>query len=91
MGDVTPINRHPTMEGEARCTQCGHCWEGVAPVGTIELECPQCHAMRGVFIYPIDPPLPEVWQCGCGGDLFYVGKQAIVCARCGTTQLFEGD
>ncbi len=37
------------LEGEALCTACGHTWQALAPLGTVALECPACHTMKGLY------------------------------------------
>lgn len=75
------------LSGPARCIECRHEWEAVAPVGTYELECPQCESMKGIFVWPVDED-GDRWQCHCGSDAFRVLRGAIMCYRCGTEQRF---
>lgn len=64
----------------ARCV-CGSMWGTIAPVGTKELECPECRALC--------PPIGVIPKerrsvCGCcGGDTFHVAPEAIYCVVCG--------
>ncbi len=77
----------PHLSGDAFCVTCGHRWAATAPVGTIQLECPSCHAMRGVFKYPCEPEV--AWTCGCGCFIFMIsGKENILCYNCGEIQVF---
>ena len=94
MNNIIGFKKKPSSEpthiqGEARCARCNHCFEAKTPVGCVKMECPKCHAMEVTFIYPIDPPIAEVWECGCGSDLFYIGRKAMYCSRCGLEQVFE--
>ena len=51
--------------GEAFCMHCKHEWVAVAPVDTVELECPQCSTHKGVFKYKwAVPTSTSVWATG---------------------------
>lgn len=86
-----PEKADPHLSGEAKCIGCQREWVTVAPVGTITLECPSCHAMRGVWRYPVGAAEGDfAFRCNCGcealtaykcGRLFY-----IKCMCCGTDQ-----
>ena len=85
-----PCNDHdPHIQGAARCIECGHVWQAVAPVGTVGLECPACKTERGAFVGMIPPDSELVRRCDCGNDLFFVLPDGVLCARCGTMQLFN--
>lgn len=85
MGDVTPIEANlPHISCQAKCLNCGYHWLGVAPCGVVELECPQCNSMRGVWNNLIVPE--SVWECSCGSEHFFVSPHAAVCAACGLEQ-----
>lgn len=91
-----------TVEGSAKCVQCGHQWQAIVPAGTFWFECPECGLHRGAFIYPIgggtgdqefrcnecdSEILTAVWKAGAAYPV-------ILCVKCGTDhtmQLFEGD
>lgn len=75
-GDERHIN------GEAHCHSCGHTWEAVAPVGSVELQCPECNRMWGLFSTPISPGIH--WTCHCGEGLFYLRPEGAMCRACGT-------
>lgn len=77
----------PTVEGKARCMLCRHEWAACAPAGAVWLECPECHAHKGHFIYATEPEDGRViWTCICGGEVFYVLPDArIICCNCGLT------
>ena len=89
MGDVVYINNairgddSPHMTGEVLCTSCGKEWTGVVPVGTHELECPDCHTMKGVFKHHLAPVTNEVLTCDCSNRLFFIMKGKIQCCECG--------
>lgn len=76
------------LSGPARCIECRHEWEAVAPVGTYELQCPQCSSMKGIFVWSVDEDGLDRWICHCGADAFMVLRDAIMCYRCGTEQRF---
>lgn len=76
--------RDPHMTGAAACMVCHHSWVGVAPVGTIELECPECHATKGYFINSVLRG-DERWQCDCGCFVFHIARTiGPYCVNCGT-------
>jgi len=79
----------PSMQGRAFCIQCGHSWEAVAPVGTVELECPGCKTMKGRFTFASAPESgTEVRECNCGNQLFYLTREGHMCANCGMYQRY---
>ena len=82
-----PEKTVPHLVGQAHCNQCQHKWEGVAPVGTIFLECPQCHTNKGLFTNHVEPQ-GDRWVCGCKCQLFFVSKRGTQCMNCGTWQVF---
>ena len=84
-----PQKTEPHGQGPARCIGCRHNWQAVAPVGTVELECPECHTMKGRFLnifgtYEDEP----VWTCKCGNDLFRITATKTLCINCGVIQSF---
>lgn len=84
--NIVSLNEHrPHIGGEARCLTCKHEWVAVAPAGTSQLECPECEAEMGVFKYPVRPK-GEVWECGCGSDLFHILPAGCQCYKCGVIQ-----
>jgi hypothetical protein len=90
MGTVTqlptPLERGPHNAGQALCTQCGHEWVAVAPVGTVVLECPGCHTFKGLFKGPIEPE-HGIWTCNCGCYAMVISDTTnILCWNCGTIQ-----
>lgn len=75
----------PHWSGRARCLACGHVWVACAPVGVIDgLECPQCHAEKGIAKALVFPPTR--WECGCGNDLFAIDREGAICVNCGRAQ-----
>lgn len=88
MGSVVSLDdRRPHMAGEAKCLNCKSIWEAVAPIGTVELKCPECQTYKGVFIGLVEPEV--VWECKCGNRHFYIEPECLSCARCGLSQEFE--
>lgn len=60
MSDVVSLNdrrqeKSPHLSGKCRCAACGHVWQAVAPIGTMNLECPECLTMRGLWMHPFGP------------------------------------
>jgi hypothetical protein len=75
--------------GEAFCICCGHTWIAVAPTGTTQLECPECHTMKGHWKFEFAPSPGElVRECNCGNQLFYLTPQGHLCANCGVYQSY---
>ena len=84
-GNVINLDAHrPGLSGEARCLQCNNTWAAVAPVGTVELQCPKCRTWKGVFQGMAAPE--EVWECACGNQHFYINDTGAMCAKCGFYQ-----
>ena len=80
-------NDIPHLSGTAQCVSCSRRWEAVAPVGTVELECPACNLNTGRFRNLCEPSDGEWWRCNCGCTLFCVVKDAgYMCSRCGEWQ-----
>lgn len=83
--------REPHLAGEALCIGCRHKWACVAPVGTWQLECPTCGAMKGIFRYPIgaqEGDLGFACSCGCEALTAYMhqGHFRLKCMSCGIDQ-----
>lgn len=88
MGDLISLNsKKPHLSGRALCLSCKHEWEAVAPAGTKELECPNCHTEHGRFMYPIVREELH-WNCNCGNDLFHITPTYCYCPVCGVTCQF---
>jgi len=50
MGDVVWLGDYrPHITGDAICLVCNREWVAVALEGTVELQCPDCDEMSGVF------------------------------------------
>lgn len=85
MTNVVDINdKIPHVEGTAMCIICQHEWQAVAPIGARWLECPICHAKRGVFKHVIDLPAGGfTFICKCSGVVFYIAPDGPKCLGCG--------
>ena len=90
MSSVIPFARQAseqTAYGEAFCIVCRYEWSAVAPTGIVELECPQCHTMKGKFKFEFFPPENTmVRECNCGNQLFYLTTEGHLCVNCGIYQ-----
>jgi Zn finger protein HypA/HybF involved in hydrogenase expression len=90
MGQILQLRRgeeeSPHLSGEAHCLICKKEWIAVCPIGTIWLECPDCHSMKGLMKYPVQREEPE-WICNCGNDLFKITQDGFYCPNCGDWQV----
>ena len=77
-------------QGEAFCIACDHVWQAVSPTGTVYLECPQCHTMKGKWKWEFAPKTGQLTrECNCGNQLFYLTPEGHLCANCGIWQSYE--
>lgn len=84
MAEIHNIHDYkPHIEGKAKCLSCDHEWVFCAPVGTVELECPECKTLKGVSVGCASPEI--VLACDyCDNQHFYIQPDLIaICARCG--------
>ncbi len=100
MGDVVSLKPEnddggPWLSGQAKCLACNHAWTVVAPLGTYNLECPNCKTTLGVLKHPVSPMDDEmIWICNCGSDIFSIVAGAdrvfrrMSCLKCGADQTF---
>lgn len=77
----------PYLEGKCRCLHCKHEWVGVAPLGTVSVDCPSCGLRRGAFIANVLKD-GDHWTCRCGSILFACNVANWYCIACGTNQRF---
>jgi hypothetical protein len=77
----------PYLEGACRCLHCQHEWVGVAPIGVISLDCPECRLRRGVFVANVMRNDPH-WVCNCGSMIFAINSRFTYCVACGQAQRF---
>lgn len=91
MGDVVEFRKpaNPSDQyanGPAFCNSCGHKWKAVAAVGATQLECPECHTLKGRWLLNFAPSPGElVKQCKCGNQLFFATLHGLMCIECGIT------
>lgn len=79
-----PERKEPHLSGKAHCILCRHAWVAVAPLGTLWMECPSCHAHKGTWTFEVGPDVGESrFVCGCGNELFYVLPTCLRCPNCG--------
>lgn len=84
-----PMLRKQSLTGSAVCSACAHEWAAVADLGhNTPMECPQCHAMKGVFKHFIVYSKHLRWACHvCDGYLLTAilieNTPTIACATCG--------
>ena len=83
-----PEPTEPHISGQAVCLACRHHWVAVAPVGSVDLQCPSCETMRGLMQYPVGAAEGDnVFQCACGAQHFFFRLRAdrvqIMCIGCG--------
>lgn len=89
MSNIIAFERNdPHLSGEAICACCRHKWIAVAPVGTKELECPECGTFKGLFVNQVAPRSEYLWECNCGCQIFFILKEGIQCYQCGDIQSF---
>lgn len=88
MTNITKLSDYkPHLEGPAKCLGCGHEWTAVAPLGTYQFKCPECHCEKGLLCWLVAPE--TVWQCQCGNQHFYISDEhRAMCANCGISQEF---
>lgn len=81
------VDKQQHAAGEAFCFQCHHEWVAVAPTGTVQLECPECKTLKGLFKFPFNFEVGQlVRSCDCGNQLFYLSPEGHLCANCGIYQ-----
>ena len=95
MGKVIDFFKHDHKqyaEGEAFCIQCGNVWVATAETGSVNIECPECLTMKGLFKFPFYPNWGQlVRECDCGNQLFYLTPEGHMCANCGIYQSYDND
>ena len=86
-----PVNDEPPMmNGHGKCMACSHEWTARVPIGTWELECPECGLWKGLMMGFVNPAEGELLrECRCGCQAFYVTPDGVHCLLCGTTQVFD--
>lgn len=87
---LKPPEKEQMFVGEAFCNHCRHEWTARAPEGTTQLECPECHTLKGMFRGEHSPSDGEERrECACGGQLFFIMPEGHMCANCGKYQEYE--
>lgn len=82
------IKSDPHITGECHCIGYKHEWEGVAPVGTYQLQCPKCSSYKGQFLHMVVKK-DTLLTCCCGNDLLHVNQEGIYCPNCGVDFDFD--
>lgn len=93
------VKKEPHVIGIVFCMNpvCRHQWQSVKPLDmrdSCDMECPQCHAMRGVwgvnFGIPNGPDgMHKEYVCLCGSSVFKVSVAAVHCIGCGRAHTFQ--
>ena len=81
------VSREPHMSGPATCLECGHEWQAVAPVGTYQMECPECGLFKGVYsgLCQGGPEDTHYLMCSnCEYAVFNISPSGIWCCYCGS-------
>lgn len=88
MSNVIPFQKEQQHAYcEAICIECKHEWIEVSPLGTNELECPNCSTFKGRYKRAFNFAEGEfIRVCHCGNDMFYLSTSGHLCAKCGTFQ-----
>lgn len=81
--------REPHWQGKCKCIGCGHEWEGVAPIGTMFVDCPSCELPKGHPKHPFGCAEGDsVFKCSCGSEALtaymHKGRFNLRCMACGT-------
>jgi hypothetical protein len=79
---VCLAERRPHLTGEAVCLACKHEWVGVAPIGTVDIECPECKSQKGVLKHFVHRDGLH-YLCNCGNPLLFATPDGCYCANCG--------
>ncbi|MCK5603785.1 hypothetical protein KAR91_17995 [Candidatus Pacearchaeota archaeon] len=82
--NVVNIEDHmPWLHGDAYCLGCRHRWIAGCPVGVTDLECPECHSMKGKMLREVIRTDTR-WACPCGCEYFTVTPEGVYCPNCGS-------
>ncbi len=82
--------RSPHCRGTAFCMTCKHEWDAVWPAGTVDIECPACHSMRGRSKFDVVPAAGSAWTCMiCDNQLFTLLQDRVHCPGCGKQWGYE--
>jgi hypothetical protein len=80
--------RKPHWEGPCKCIGCGHEWHGVAPIGTMWVDCPSCELPKGHPKHPFGAQEGDlIFTCNCGSEALTAyqrkGRFYLRCMACG--------
>lgn len=81
--------REPHWQGTVKCLGCKHEWQGVAPLGTLIVDCPSCGLPKGHPKHPFGPrPGDAVYACTtCESEAMTLykrgGRMRVICMGCG--------
>jgi hypothetical protein len=72
------------------CLACKHQWIAVTPLPVLSLECPECHALRGVPTKHITYGDELQWACIHCSEIFFTcflrdNRPTMACIGCGST------
>lgn len=82
--------REPHWTGTCKCVGCRHEWVGVAPVGTLWLDCPSCGLPKGTPKHPFGAAEGDcLFVCNtCDSEALTAywrsGRFVLMCMGCGT-------
>lgn len=90
MSTIVPIKPIKFTSGEAFCLNCNHTWINIGKTGTIQLECPSCHTLKGLYKFPFHVEEGEAFrECTCENYLFIITPNGHLCPNCGDYQNYE--
>jgi hypothetical protein len=92
MAEIVDLGKYkeeisPHMSGNALCLNCKHTWVAVAPLGTVNLECPECSLSQGRFMWLVEDQNEPHWTCHCGNQFFHITQKRTYCVSCGDTAM----
>lgn len=82
--------REPHWSGNIKCIGCQHEWVGVAPMGTMFVDCPSCGLPKGTPKHPFGAAEGDaMFVCNiCDSEAltayYREGHFRIICMGCGT-------
>lgn len=79
---VNLLERKAHMTGEVTCLACKHEWVGIMPIGTFNIECPECKSEKGVLKH-FAARNKAHYQCNCGNNLLFATPDGCYCVNCG--------
>lgn len=81
--------RKPHWTGTCKCIGCGHEYVGVAPLGVMFIDCPECGLPKGHPKHPFGAQEGDLFfRCVCGSEALTAYKRGgyfrTMCMACGT-------